>query len=355
MSPGAADTGCASPAKTGDMTGPQRSEDGHEGGNMTKDVAGTIEACLPWTPTAVPEEIPHGDMPGDMVNIVPLHIEKANRVFPSLAQELLPVLRESRFSRAVVAVSGGSGVGKSEIASVLSFNFRTIGVGSYTLSGDNYPRRIPKQNDSERLRVFRQSGVRGLIASGQYTEERSGALRALQVAGADADPARAAESHWISVYQRAGRCGLKGYLGTPDEIDFDELSNAVSQFKNGADGIYLRRMGREEADLWYDFVDFSEVSILVIEWTHGSSDFLQGVDVTILLNSTPAETLEHRKARNRDGATDSPFTTMVLGIEQELLEAQEKKARIILSKSGARLPCDEYHRSMAAEGSGPHV
>jgi len=45
----------------------------------------------------------------------------------------------------------------------------------------------------------------------------------------------------------------------------------------------------------------------------------------------------------------------VLGIEQELLEAQAKKARIILSKSGARLPCDEYHRSMAAEGSGPHV
>lgn len=52
--------------------------------------------------------------------------------------------------------------------------------------------------------------------------------------------------------------------------------------------------------------------MLVIEWTHGNSDWYEGVDIPVLLNSTPAETLAHRQARNRDGRADSPFTTMVL-------------------------------------------
>ena len=55
--------------------------------------------------------------------------------------------------------------------------------------------------------------------------------------------------------------------------------------------------------------------MLVIEWTHGNSDEYKGVDIPVLLNSTPAETLEHRRNRNRDGAVDSPFTTMVLELE----------------------------------------
>lgn len=319
---------------------------------MTKDVPATIAAALPWVSITVPDDVPHGDMPGDQVHIGPLHVEKANAILPALLEKLIPAVRENRSSRAVVAVSGGSGVGKSEIASVLSHALRTIGVGSYTLSGDNYVRRIPKHNDAERLRIFRESGLRGLIASGQHTADRSAALRALQLAGTDADPARAAAEPWHSVYQQAGRCGLKGYLGSTDEVDFDEVSGVVSQFKNGLDAIYLRRMGREESDLWYESVDFSAIDILVIEWTHGCSDFLRGVDVPIFLNSTPAETLAHRRARNRDGATDSPFTTMVLGIEQEILEGRARKAGIILSKGGERLSYQEYRLLMAAQGGG---
>ena len=93
-------------------------------------------------------------------------------------------------------------------------------------------------------------------------------------------------------------------------------------------------MGREETALWYEAVDFTGVRILLIEWTHANSDNLHGVDVPVLLNSTPAETLAHRKARHRDGGTDSPFTTMVLALEQKQLEAQAVKAKLIVSKSG---------------------
>lgn len=319
---------------------------------MTDDLIGTLRASQPWTPAPVPEDVPHGDMPGDQVSIAPSHIAKAAKLFPMLVEQLGSVLEVNAAGRAVVAVAGGSGVGKSEIASLLSFHLRTLGVGCYTLSGDNYPRRIPAHNDAERLRVFRQGGLRGLVDSGAYTAERATALRRLFAAGADAEQGRVAEDPWLAVYQEAGRTALRGYLGTPAEIDFDELSDVVGQFRDGADAIWLKRMGRAEADLWYDHVDFSAVQVLVIEWTHGMSGFLRGVDVPVLLNSTPAETLAHRRARNRDGATDSPFTTTVLAIEQELLESQATKARIILSKNGDSLSYDEYRRAMDQKRSG---
>ena len=318
-----------------------------------RDVVGILEAARPWTASPVPPEIPYGDMPGDQVRIGATQVAKAATLLPPLAEHLLPVLARSACSRAVVAVAGGSGVGKSEIASLLAFQLRSMGIGTYTLSGDNYPHRIPRLNDAERLRVFRRGGLRGLIASGLHTPQRSRALLALQVAGVDADRGRAAGCEWLAVYQDAGRTSLAGYLGTRHESDFAELSAIVRRFTDGADALYLRRMGREEADVWYDLVDVSDVHVLVIEWTHGLSDALVGVDVPILLVSTPAETLEHRRARNRDGGVDSPFTALVLEIEQELLDSRAHTARIVLSKGGElRSPDVRRHAGRAGEVPG---
>lgn len=299
-------------------------------------IAEKIRKIQPWVAEEVREtdEIPTGDMPGDKVKIGPQHIQKSRVIFPKLLDILVPALESNPHKRAVVVVCGGSGVGKSEIASLISLYLNRMGVGSYTLSGDNYPHRIPKYNDAERLRVFRQSGISGLISHGQYLEGRSATLKDLQASGNDSNPECAKTHPWLSLYQRAGRGGLKNYLGTSNEIDFKELSGIVAQFKNGAPSIFLKRMGREETELWYDAVDFSDRHVLVIEWTHGNNHNLQGVDIPILLNSTPQETLEHRRSRNRDGATDSPFTTMVLALEQEMLVSQAPNAKLILSKSG---------------------
>ena len=293
-----------------------------------------------------PGSIPTGDMPGDKVAIGPDHIKKAQVIFPRLLELLVPVLNKNPYRRAVVVVCGGSGVGKSEIASVLSYYLNRMDMGSYILSGDNYPHRIPKYNDAERLRIFRQSAVRGLIAHGQYNCERAAILKELQETGDDAKTGLQSRYPWLSLYQKEGRSGLKNYLGTPNEIDFDELSGIISQFKNGASSIFLKRMGRAETELWYEPVDFSGKNVLVIEWTHGNNDNLRGVDIPILLNSTPEETLAHRKARNRDGGTDSPFTTMVLEIEQALLISQATKARLIMTKNGELITYDEFIQIM---------
>lgn len=306
-------------------------------------------SALPqWTPPSLEGDIPHGDMPGDKVEINQEHIDKTNTIFPLL----LPMAAEAaeRTGRAVVAVCGGSGVGKSETASLLSYYFRSAGVGAYTLSGDNYPRRIPMYNDAERVRIFRVGGMRGMLEAGVYTEASGAELRRLWAAEADADPKEAVERDWLAIYQAEGRKALAGYLGTPCEQDYDELSAIIAEFKAGSDTLLLKRMGRTEDERWYAPVDLSRTNVLVIEWTHGNSDFLRGVDIPILLNSTPEETRAHRRARARDGKTDSAFTTMVLEIEQEELDRCAHKAKIIISKSGEALTFDQYRRLMGQEG-----
>lgn len=302
------------------------------------------ERLAGWQPVAVPQEIPHGDMPGDKVCIGPEHVAKAETVFAALKDMLAARLQSGR---AVVSVCGGSGVGKSEIASVLGYYLNGLGIGTYIMSGDNYPRRIPRDNDAERLRVFRTGGLQGLVRSGSYTPEMGKALRALWAQDADADAAQVAQHPFLSGYQQEGRRQLSLYLGTPQEIDFDEVNGILAAFKGGAQHIALRRMGREPQALWYDDVDMTDVRVLILEWTHGNSDYLSGIDVPVLLNSTPAQTLAHRRARSRDGQTDSAFTTMVLELEQKKLDAQAHRAGIILSKDGRRLSYDEYRLEMA--------
>lgn len=315
---------------------------------MTNNVLTILSGLSDWTAPEVDNAtMMHGDMPGDKIEIGDSHKQKAAAVFPVLVAKLKAVMENHPHQRAVVCVCGGSGVGKSEIASLLGEYLQQAGVGSYVLSGDNYPHRIPAQNDAERLRVFRCGGVRGLVAGGVYNEEVKATLRTLQEQDVDASPALCAEHPWLAVYQKEGKKALNGYLGTDREQNFEELSAIISQFKNGAKEIYLKRMGRTPLDLWYDLVDFSEKNVLLIEWTHGNSNGFSGVDIPVLLNSTPQETLEHRRSRNRDGAVDSPFTTMVLELEQRQLESQAHKAEIIVAKSGELLSYAQYRQLMA--------
>ena len=301
----------------------------------------------PWQEPALSGTIAQGDMPGDKICITEEHIQKAKTLYPELRRLLARRLGESPCGRAVVTVCGGSGVGKSEIASLISYYLNAEGVGAYTLSGDNYPRRYPEQNDAERRRVFHDGGLKGLVASGAYRPEQAQALRELWPEDGDASPANVSRYPWLATYQQAGKNALRGYLGTEKEIDFDQVSHIVSNFKQGAPTLYLKRMGRTAEELWYDAVDMTGKSVLVIEWTHGNSDWYEGVDIPVLLNSTPAQTLAHRQARNRDGRADSPFTTMVLELEQQMLKAQAHKAKLILSKSGELMTYEQYTRLMA--------
>ena len=292
----------------------------------------------------IPADIPHGDMPGDKVEIGDSHTAKAKTIFTKLVDELEKTMKSNKYGRAVIAVCGGSGVGKSEIASCLSYLLEQAGIGSYTMSGDNYPHRIPMYNDAERLHVFREGGIRAMVDGGVMSPEHMEVLKKWQIAEDDANKAHAESESWFDCYLEGGRKSLDAYLGTPKETDFEEVDQIMKAFKDGADKIFLKRMGRDEASLWYDEVDMSSKQVLIVEWTHGNSDYMTQVDIPVLLNSTPAETLEHRRSRNRDGKLDSPFTTMVLELEQNKLVAQAHKAKIIITKAGELINYDEFKK-----------
>lgn len=295
-----------------------------------------------WKPPVLPEEIEQADVPGSKVVITEYHIDRAGRIFPYLLEEIEKVKSKNDNGKVVVSVSGCSGVGKSGISAVLSYYLNDIGIGSYILGGDNYPRRIPEYNDAERLHLFREGGLKGLVKDGKYTKERFDIVHKLQEDGNDADPENIKKYPWYESYINGGRSALKEYLGTANELAFKEVEDVVNQFKSGAEKIWLKRMGRSNTQIWYDDVNFKDIGVLLIEWTHGNSDYFEGVDIPILLHSTPQETLKYRLLRNRDCGIDSPFTAMVLNIEQGTLVEQAHKAKIIILPNGDRLSYEEY-------------
>ena len=190
--------------------------------------------------------------------------------------------------KTVISIFGGSGCGKTTVSAILSQYFLNDGIGCYVLAGDNYPRRIPKENDEERQRI----------------------------------------------YEEKGTDGLKEYLGTPKEIEFDEVNKVIADFKAAKSSITLKQMGREKGELDYVETDVQDIQILLIEWTHGGSEFLAGVDLPIYIDSIPEETLQRRVKRNRDGNAASEFIQMVIGIEQSKLQKQAKCAKIVVGRDG---------------------
>lgn len=279
----------------------------------------------------LPDAVLHGDMPGDDVRIHPAQRALAAVIAPELARRLEHAVRASRSGRSVVAIAGGSGSGKTGVAGLLAGRLQAAGLNPLTISGDNYVRRVPAQNDAERLRVFREAGVRQLAESGLASPEAWDDLYALQAAEADSDPERCAGRPWLRGYQIAGRAALAGYLGTSLEIDFDAISSVATRFADGVDTIWRRRTGRGTHEVRVEPVDVSGVDVLIIEWTHALNPALHGIDVGIYLASTPEQTLARRVARGRDTGADSPFVAMVLEIEQHKLVEQSAGAQIVVA------------------------
>ena len=255
-------------------------------------------------------------------------IKNAERLFPLIRKKT----EERKEKKTVISVSGGSGVGKTGMAFLLQNMFEKQGKKSFIISGDNYPHRIPMYNDAERIARFRMSGLNGLITERLYTDEIKEKLLELQKAGRDAEEQE--DMQWLSIYQKYGDKALTDYLGTDQELDYEAISNLLMQFHGGTSQLLLRHMGRTPDDIWYDRRDVSDTDILILEWTHGNSAYLQGVDVSVVLISTPEETLENRKKRNRDTAIDSPFVARVLRIEQKKIDDGLDRADIIQDMHG---------------------
>lgn len=208
-----------------------------------------------------------------------------------IAENLYKVMKKyihHQNEKMVISIFGGSGCGKTTMSAVISQYLLNDGIGCYVLGGDNYPIRIPKENDEERQRIYEEKGTDGLSA----------------------------------------------YLGTPDEIDYGAVNKVLAEFKKGEKTIAVRKLGREVGELSYEDVDFHDIRVLLIEWTHGGSEYLSGVDLPIYIDSIPEDTLGNRLKRNRDENTGSELIRIVLNVEQEKLVKQAGRAKIIISNGG---------------------
>lgn len=275
-------------------------------------------------------DIVPGDMPGDKIEIDDSHIKRANSIFPYLLDEL----NKADKDKLVISVYGGSGVGKSEIGSIISHYCKLHGFKSYVISGDNYPYRIPEENDRERYNRFRYAGISALSIDKNFSSEWNMAIQKSWELGDDTDPTKIDNEPFFKTYQDAGKDSLKRYLGTEKEVDFPLVNKIIHSFKDGVKNISLKRMGRSPNDIGFEAMDFSNIKVLIIEWTHGNNSLVNGVDIPVFLFSTPDETLAHRLKRARDKGADSSFVNMVLGLEQEKLNSQAEKAALIVKKSG---------------------
>ncbi len=265
-------------------------------------------------------------------------LEKTVKIY----EVLLDKIKKSGKSKVVVSIYGGSGAGKTTITTLLSYVFLKNGINTYVLSGDDYPRRIPLLNDNERIRIYREYGLKGIVASKEYTEECMLVLKDLIGQDLDFDPAMIEKYNWLKTYQKSGREYLSKYLGTDWEIDFEEISKVLEDFKNGDNEVFIKSLGRAENEVYYYKVEVSNVEVVILEWTHGNSDYLKGVDIPVFLASTPEETLEWRKKRNKDTGVGNPFTNQVLEIEQEKLNNQAKRTELIIGLNGDFLTYEEF-------------
>lgn len=265
------------------------------------------------------------------VRVVDTQRKNANKLFPLILQYLQ---KFSNQEKKIIAISGGSGVGKTGMAWLLKQRLEDQGIPAIIISGDYYPHRVPFYNDAERLRIFRMAGLKGLLEEGIYNADVRDELKDLQIKNQDADEKMINKYLWLEIYQKKGDKALEEYLGTEKELLFSEVSSVLSAFKNKAPMLMVRQMGREVHDVWYEQVDVSKKQVLILEWTHANSDLLKGIDVSIVLKSTPEQTLENRKTRNRDKEIESPFVARVLRIEQEKIDATLQRADLIQDMQG---------------------
>ena len=83
-------------------------------------------------------------------------------------------------------------------------------------------------------------------------------------------------------------------------------------------------------EIWYEQTDLTGVQVLLLEWTHGGSEYLNGVDVSVYLDSTPEETKARRIRRGRDENAASAFIQLVIISGSAKLRAAGKTRQTLL-------------------------
>ncbi len=221
---------------------------------------------------------------GDPPVIRDKHKKAAKSLFPHILHEVRNATGTGR--RAIVALAGESGAGKTEIAEYLRYLLRSEGMWGVTISGDAFFRRVPSENHRARIDAY---------AEGQ----------------------------------------LDRYLG-PSEVDLEQLNSILKRAVNRSVGLIsvpsdCRALGsRRYNDVP---VDLEGVDVLFVDLTY--SLLLENVTLKIFLESDYKARIDEIRERNlgRDPDQDFAFILKVLEIEHGIIQGLKKRANLIVTKN----------------------
>lgn len=199
-----------------------------------------------------------------------LLIEEKHRRAAAEILERIPADRKSKF---IVAVSGESGSGKSELAHCLGRALKERGVRTKLLHSDNYYQILP----AERNQWRQEHGIESI--------------------------------------------GL-------DEYDWDRLYQTIDDFKNS------RKSDMPCIDLISDQVDFlstnfAEIELLVIDGLYAIET--KEVDLRVFIDLTYHETKKAQLLRGKEKVND--WRMAVLEQEHQVVRSLRKKADLIVTPS----------------------
>ena len=190
----------------------------------------------------------------------------------SLASILVADFGVGHTGRAIIAIAGESGSGKSVTATGLSHELTAAGIRTGVLNQDNYFHRPPRTNHEHRLLDLQHVG--------------------------------------------------------PHEVNLDLLQSHVDAFREGQSVILGPRVDYPANRFVVQEHDFSTLAALIVEGTYVFR--LRGIDVRIFLEATHEDTRERRRVRARD--IDAPIIDQILAIEHDLIAPQAALAHIVIDR-----------------------
>jgi uridine kinase len=174
--------------------------------------------------------------------------------------------------RAVIAIAGESGSGKSVTAAALARELDALGIATGVINQDDYFYRPPRTNHEHRLLDLANVG--------------------------------------------------------PHEVNLELVQSHIDAFREGRDNVSGPRVDYPANRFVTREHHFSALRVLIVEGTYVLG--LRGIDVRIFLEATHEDTRERRRQRNRD--IDAPIIDRILAIEHDLIAPQGASADVIIDR-----------------------
>ena len=209
-------------------------------------------------------------MLGDVLLITELHINAAEKIYEELIEKFNSRKKGHRF---MVAISGESGAGKSELSHSLALLLKKKGLRVKILHTDNYYKVAPNLRNEWR----KQRGIK--------------------------------------------------YVGTT-EYDWRLLNRNIREFKEGSEALMpcVDIVSKQVDKL---ITNFADIDILVIDGLYAIK--IKGVDLRVYIDLTYHETKKNQGHRRKEDNDD--FRFQVLEMEHKSLLELKPKADLIVNKN----------------------